>query len=906
MGKIRLTLLSILVFQLFGLAQNSGSKCEVFYNEAEEKYNIGDFETSFEVLKQYETCTAGKDWKYDKLQAKILIGQEELNQAKKAIVRYVKKKKENVISENDPQLFKDFCKQINDSIKRHIADSIANNIVHRDTIFSVSKTPEILSETPATIIIIKQNEIFEKGYVDIVDVLSNLPGFDISKVYGATYSNVFQRGFRQENTERTLFMIDGVEENDIWSNIAYISRQYPIANIKAIEVIYGPSSTIYGARAFVGAINIITKSYEDIKNGTSFSVADSAMTFNIIGSLVGGQNNTQGADLTLAGKHRRFSFTLTGKMYKSDEHDFSRQSHYNYDVDDFDNYPVSSNLSVTDNAATTDVNELQEFITKIGSVESHAGYQYSDSTKTKVILTADGVAYARQKDKEAYLGTVNGSEIKQSNATDNWYVGGAVKTGNVEFGFRSWKRKEGFNYYQDLFAAGSDNGSNWAPINSTFYTKYSQKLGNWNLSNLASYKIHSLSKESVFVRFQSYAIGAGNIANLYSGDDAAHGWKNVHYYYIGQQFRNDTKLSYSKGRVKFLTGLEFRNSQLQGNYRTHSYFATEEAISEDLITEESALGSAVEGGNQFNVNDFSIYSQLSYRLLGDFLQATVGGRYDYNQIRKTGGFGSLFSPKVALIANFKPAVAKLIYSQGLQNPSQWTTYSTAGSRLANPDLIPEKIQNIELTLMSPDEQSSFQWLANTYYSLITDAISLAADPDNPGTSKHQNNGTYGIIGAQLLLKYKLTNKLSLDFNTTYTNAKETVTDQLIGDIASFRANAGATYRMKFHKNRFTVNILGNFVGARPVGENTTVPANEGIDGSGEIPQYFTMHSTLSYWNENYANIRLQLTVNNLLDQDYFHPGQRTANANSTTVIAGHNPWVVQPGRYAFVKLTLGL
>ena len=53
-------------------------------------------------------------------------------------------------------------------------------------------------------------------------------------------------------------MIDGVEENDVWLNWAYLSRQYPISNIKAIEVVYGPTGTMYGPRAFVGAINIIT------------------------------------------------------------------------------------------------------------------------------------------------------------------------------------------------------------------------------------------------------------------------------------------------------------------------------------------------------------------------------------------------------------------------------------------------------------------------------------------------------------------------------------------------------------------------------------------------------------------------------------------------------------------------
>ena len=39
-----------------------------------------------------------------------------------------------------------------------------------------------------------------------------------------------------------------------------ISRQYPLPNIKRIEYVYGPASTMYGANAFVGVINVVTKS----------------------------------------------------------------------------------------------------------------------------------------------------------------------------------------------------------------------------------------------------------------------------------------------------------------------------------------------------------------------------------------------------------------------------------------------------------------------------------------------------------------------------------------------------------------------------------------------------------------------------------------------------------------------
>ena len=139
----------------------------------------------------------------------------------------------------------------------------------RVTVSSVSKRPEDLETAPAVVEIIEAKDIIARGYSDLVDLLSDVAGFEISKTYSLNFASIYQLGYRQESTEKTLFMIDGVEENDLWSNIAYISRQYPLSNIKAVEILYGPSSTMYGPRAFVGTINVITYSAKE-KAGNYF------------------------------------------------------------------------------------------------------------------------------------------------------------------------------------------------------------------------------------------------------------------------------------------------------------------------------------------------------------------------------------------------------------------------------------------------------------------------------------------------------------------------------------------------------------------------------------------------------------------------------------------------------------
>ena len=107
-------------------------------------------------------------------------------------------------------------------VQNYIFDQLLQQILAENqtvTVSAVSKKAEDIRVAPASVLIINRSEILERGYVDLVEVLSNLPGFDISKYYGVNYANIYQLGFRQENTERTLLMINGIEENDNWSKL---------------------------------------------------------------------------------------------------------------------------------------------------------------------------------------------------------------------------------------------------------------------------------------------------------------------------------------------------------------------------------------------------------------------------------------------------------------------------------------------------------------------------------------------------------------------------------------------------------------------------------------------------------------------------------------------------------------
>jgi iron complex outermembrane receptor protein len=176
-----------------------------------------------------------------------------------------------------------------------------------------SGVEESLVDAPAAMIVITSEDIRQRGYTNLSDVLMDLPGFDISVSNAGWYLDAHQRGYRTPVTARTLLMIDGKVDNDLWSNIAHISRQHPLTNVERIEVLYGPASAVYGANAFLGIINVITQDGKELNDGE---------TSTTIG-FQGGSFDTKAIDASVRGRSGDASCALSARFFRSDEPDLS-------------------------------------------------------------------------------------------------------------------------------------------------------------------------------------------------------------------------------------------------------------------------------------------------------------------------------------------------------------------------------------------------------------------------------------------------------------------------------------------------------------------------------------------------------------------------------------------------------
>jgi outer membrane receptor for ferrienterochelin and colicins len=134
-------------------------------------------------------------------------------------------------------------------------------------VVSPTKERQKISEAPAVIAVITAEEIEVKGYRTVAEALRNLPGIYVRD--DLLHPNVGMRGvdagLRSWNRDIKV-MINGQPVAFRSNNSNWLGHELvPMSAISRIEVIRGPASAIYGADAFLGVINIITR--EPTKDG---------------------------------------------------------------------------------------------------------------------------------------------------------------------------------------------------------------------------------------------------------------------------------------------------------------------------------------------------------------------------------------------------------------------------------------------------------------------------------------------------------------------------------------------------------------------------------------------------------------------------------------------------------------
>ncbi|NTV96196.1 MAG: TonB-dependent receptor [Thiobacillus sp.] len=136
-------------------------------------------------------------------------------------------------------------------------------------VLTVSRLAQPLDETPGAVTVIDRETIRRSGARELAELLRLVPGFVVSHFDGGARPFVNYHADYDAYSRRIQVYIDG---RSVYSGLVIGSSLYGmmgvvLEDIERIEVLRGSNSAAYGANAFLGVINIVTRHAEDARGG---------------------------------------------------------------------------------------------------------------------------------------------------------------------------------------------------------------------------------------------------------------------------------------------------------------------------------------------------------------------------------------------------------------------------------------------------------------------------------------------------------------------------------------------------------------------------------------------------------------------------------------------------------------
>ncbi|MFA7289561.1 MAG: TonB-dependent receptor [Melioribacteraceae bacterium] len=197
-----------------------------------------------------------------------------------------------------------------------------------EIVVSANRTNTPYYAVGSSLTVIKPSDYISKSD-NIVDLLREVPGLSIVESGGkGKLASIFVRG---SNSNHVLVFIDGTKMNDpAAANNVFDFSSLSSFDIERIEIIRGPQSTLYGADAMAGVINVITKKGSDISK-TKFSGE-------------GGSNSYYNGNVSTNGSTYGLKYFAGFSKTQTDGISSSSEKYGNTEIDKFMRNSFSSNL----------------------------------------------------------------------------------------------------------------------------------------------------------------------------------------------------------------------------------------------------------------------------------------------------------------------------------------------------------------------------------------------------------------------------------------------------------------------------------------------------------------------------------------------------------------------------------
>jgi len=819
-------------------AQNA---CTAALAEAQKSYDTGEFAKTATLLRQ--DCGRAKlsrtvAIQVQSLLARALMYDERPDEAKKEVTKLLRLEPSFDDASGSPR----FAALLAEVRREEQSAQIT----------SVSKGAESLREAPATVVVVSGDEIERRGYLDLEQLLHDLPGFDVNRTNGDIYSHVYQRGYYDEFNSRLLLLVDGVEQNDLTQGTQYLSRQYPLTNIDRVEVVYGPASTMYGANAYTGVISVITKD--------AAALVGENKQFGLAGHVTTGGYGSSAADMTAAGTTSggAVAWSIAGRFQDGKERDLSK----------FDDWDYT--------------------------------YRHLDYAALPTLqgVNAAGIQLARQTD-QAFI---QQNHLGFNDRAMNWGVNAKVQISNLTLGLQSWRSQEGVASAQGAFYFGGN--STYTPEETALYLRYSARLSMGTLNIFTRYRQSSLdTNASKFDLMATYANGRLTKADLlFRGCGAAVCPPTAGILFpingraLSTQIRSEISMAWQPSEtLSGVTGVEFAESTIQSQYDQFSG-------RDQLVFSE----------RNFHT-DTALWGQGAWKPRPS-LRFIAAGRLSHNKIddidSKVSGFGSIFTSRLGVIYSpgRRELVLKAIYSEAFKDLTDTERFGGvvfprfgAYQTSINVNLLPERVRNTEVSAgWEPDERTSVQLSAyRAHYTGVIGIMQLPSSNDCPDPCVvNQNRDEILVRGLELTARHKVA-AAEIWANYTHVQPEQRIPSAADPNAPDPRANTEAVrvpniatdqinVGVDAEWHQLTAAVRTHYSGARRIGHGTAYVTYPDYLGD-QVSGYSTTAISLTY-RDLLPKLSLQLLADNVFDKQYWIVGSESL------------PAVLQNGRTVSVRM----
>ena len=194
-------------------------------------------------------------------------------------------------------------------------------------VVTATRTPQLAADLVADTTVINAEEIARSGAGSVADILQRQRGIEIARNGPAgTATSVYVRG---ANANQIVVLLDGVRIASGTTGTASWNA-IPLGAIDRIEIVYGPLSTLYGADAIGGVIQIFTRKGEGAPVVTASLGAGSNATLQGDAGIFGSSGGPNAINYAFGAGYEEsdgFSSTRPGASgYNADEDGYRRRN----------------------------------------------------------------------------------------------------------------------------------------------------------------------------------------------------------------------------------------------------------------------------------------------------------------------------------------------------------------------------------------------------------------------------------------------------------------------------------------------------------------------------------------------------------------------------------------------------